>query len=449
MLSAATMIRVRCTLPLLLGTLACETTAQIRVVTGDAAIADVAAPGIAPTYDPRGRSYFVEASLELDGPIPPGYFGIKVPPDDAFNVSVDLDGPAGPRIVVSRSGTVATAGLIEGAGKWRTKSALLLGATTFEGTCTAMGRMTYTDMTLAMAGDGVSGTLKGSAELVSRETVGTVLFKGTFIGRPDRDPPRFTFAPARLHAGDRLDVHVSEVLPVGTQARLVGPDGTTVPLRPLGVPEDGPALFTLDGLVGQHSGYRLVITPAARDLAGNEAASLPALNVVAVPFVAEDGFEGSDLPYLEGAAAVVDATRLPPIAGQRSLLLPAGFMTSFMTSDPPRASARLRVSAGQHVVRATVRAIVYAGSSIPLTLIPPMIRAVAPNGSMTPGQMDAPKAPFTVIEGPLALGSPQPLTFALPPGAQDEVLIDFSRPEFCSGLLPPWMGLLIDDLHVE
>src|SRR5205085_4772851 len=128
------------------------------------------------------------------------------------------------------------------------------------------------------------------------------------------------------------------------------------------------------------------------------------------------------------------------ISGQRSLLVPA-------YARGARATLRLRVSPGQKVVRAAVRAIFDPDGASPFA--GPAITALAADGSTTHALNDPPALPFAPFDNATVIAAPQSLAFPLPAGARDEVLIDVYIPPAFSELDSPIGGMLIDDLHLE
>jgi len=364
---------------------------------------------------------------------------MSFPAEQDFAAFVDLRSDP-PRLVVSQDGAVGEAPLQRLPDGWQAMDEAVLKTTVpSDVPCLNHRALHFSTLQLLREGEGIRGTATGRIEFSVGDIIQTVLFDATLAGAPDRRPPVARIESAPVHPADELRVRLSEAVPAATTVRLVGPDGSERMLKPAGDFARQAALFVLEAPVGVLRGHRLVFEPALTDLAGNTGAAPPPLDSLAIPLLPEDGFEGASGPLLSGRARLVDGSVYPPVAGRRSLYVPA----PAYAAGESRATLRLAVAPGDTVVRATVRAILapddrYLNFGLQL---------IGPGGTRVALPATEVKGPITVVGG-VSLGAPQPIELPLPAGSADEVIVDVWVGPGC-GFFVGGPGALLDDLRVE
>jgi hypothetical protein len=435
----------RCCLALLIAA-GCEPSSPIYNASApDAAVASDTGVDVTTAMDqsedrpppgPRVHGFILTATLPSDSANPDAGTGssrysLTGPSEDHFTIYVDEQAKY---LIASRPGTAAKVAIVATPTGWRAAKTFELSMPSTAWRCDGLMSMSYDRLEFAIDGDRISGTIEGVAYL-SGDTTSALPFRGTFTGTPDREPPVLSVESTPPHPADVMVITASEALPPGTVADLVRGDGTRVRLESL---ESGESVvaFASDRL-GARAGYHLELTPALVDYVGNrgDLANLPPVDTRPVPLVAGD-FEGDPLPLLEAPAEIVGGERFPPIAGQRSLLVPSNY-----PGGPARASMRVKVTPGQTVIHVTVRTLSMTPSGYG-----PDMSAIAPDGSSTRAKVAEPTPPFTAVEGGFMLGSPQTLEFDLPSGAKDEVMIDIRSQLICDPFFGSSLGLLIDEI---
>jgi hypothetical protein len=392
-------------------------------------------------------SYEVAVTLRPDPARPAPMYppNATLPASDRFTLYVDTDGGR-PRLVASRGGVVGLAALARMGDGWGTTEDLRLGpAADVGGACSGFGSFRYRIEDIRFDSGGVTAAVHGSGSYVQGDVVAEVPFVGTLAGTRDHSPPIATFRVPTPHPMDQVRVLLSETLPGGLRAALLADGGLRVELDgDISSPDTFKAAFWSKIALRPATSYRLAIEPALVDLAAN-VSTAPAITVTtaAVPLIPEDGFEGTTAPLLQGAAAIVDASKAPPIAGARSLLIPP-----ISASRSARFSARLAVEAGDRFVRATLRP---ALSQRTWRMFYTGIRLAARDGAPVTRMLAEAADPVTCTGSGATeqcYAAPVPLEIPLPAGTTGEVMIDVNRDLGC-GLVPPEPGFLLDDLRVE
>jgi hypothetical protein len=268
-----------------------------------------------------------------------------------------------------------------------------------------------------------------------------VPFTATLVGVIDHTGPGLALFPsdvAELHPLDLQGVGVNELLPVGTSARLVAPDGTVVPLVSLPVGSvAGMSGFQLDkNALSFATTYRLEVLPSAVDLAGNPAAVLPLVTTRQGPgLFAQDGFEGPVEALLGGKVTVTDATVQAVPTGTRAIRFAPSSSERETWSCEDRFTARLSVPPGAKSVKMNVLP-VKTNSVAPAAPFGAGLRLATPNGAVWLSKgFWSPPTNGTKVE------------FPLPEEVGNEVIFDLYRP--CYAPAFGGEGLILDDLRVE
>jgi hypothetical protein len=160
----------------------------------------------------------------------------------------------------------------------------------------------------------------------------------------------------------------------------------------------------------------------------------------AIDFAPADGFESATAPaVLRGGAQLDGATAPEPLAGTRSLYLPAG--ASY--------AARLAVAPGDTVVRLAARGVLgESGWATPAGQDDFAVELAAPDGVLTRTWLHSGQEPYTADanDAKRQVGSAATLSVPLPPGVTDEVMIHIVNE---SGIQSTERNVQIDDLRVE
>ena len=312
----------------------------------------------------------------------------------------------------------------------------------------------YSDFHFSATSDGVAGMATGTAEAILGDVSSDYMARLDFTGIPDTAGPSLANAytnpdPDPLRP---LALLASEPLPAQVTAQAVG-GGDTIPLIPSLPAGAGAAIgFTSKPNIALRYGttYTIAVDPWT-DLAGNAGTPIDALTTIeAPPMVAEDGFEGAGATV--GGAAVVDATVIAPISGEKSVLLLA---TAGYPAVPVGLSksltVRLAVSPGDRFIRFSLR---------------PLDQYSQFNGTGTSIRMAVPGGEIATIALPttetlnvqqmlpggtsLWLGDARTVEAPLPATVGSEVVFEIDLYQsFQCGLPFPSFGYLLDDLRVE
>ena len=313
----------------------------------------------------------------------------------------------------------------------------------------------YAHFTITVAGDQLSGTADGTAEIV----VGDEGFQYTaalaMTGQRDGTPPTLGADRADVDPLSDLVIDADEPVPSGATARLVA-GAETVALAPV-VATDGGGV-----IIGFHQGpgalrygttYQVTAIAGLTDLAGNAAGALPAIVTLAPPpLAAEDGFEGAAATV--GGAVVVDATVLPPITGQRSVALVGRYGYPVALEGSRRLTVRLALAPGDTVVRFSVRPFsqfdTFASTS------ETSFRVFVPGGAIAsanlpPGETIGTRVMVAGGSNTISFGAVRTVEIPLPAGASGDIVFDAATfiPSVDCGLAPPTVSYLLDDLRVE
>ncbi len=259
------------------------------------------------------------------------------------------------------------------------------------------------------------------------------------------DVPLDPLAPGRFAA--------SEPLPAGTQARLVGADGTVVALTPQ-IPQNvSPAFvtafvtaFLVPSVLPFGGSFHLELDQVV-DFAGIQAATPPGPSLVTAsppPLLADGSFESAPAgPTNDGIISA--GGDLPVISGTKSLYLADttpwfGWTVTF----------RLAVHPGDKTVRFAYR-----------VASPYQVTGVGFYGSVVIGSvgskvaalsslpLGAPTTAVTRMNGTtLTLGPVATAELALPDPSATEVVLRIATATSGCGLRPPAAGLIVDDVRV-
>jgi len=375
---------------------------------------------------------------------------------DEHRFTLRLETQPVPRAVAGTFGTVVSLPLLQQSGTWRIDGPLRLASGETAAPCQPITHTyRYEELELRPAapaaepGTDLVGTVMGRAERVEGDALVSATFSGELLASLDRSPPRLLLNQLEgpRHPLDGVVVRASEPLPARTELALHADGQNAVPLD--ASPNDGErALWKGVRLMGFGRRYQVAPSEPLFDLAGNPAdpTEWPTFETIADPGVlAEDGFEAELNALVQAPAALVSEGELPPLAGQRSLLLPPA--RAFRAEG--RFTARLAVTPGDGVVHVLIRMVARGpmiGSYVG------RIRLAAPGHPPTEHDpFSGPVGPPAVLEIPdagLWLSAPITLRLPLPPGTTDEVVLDIAPLVVC-GLAGRSSGLLLDEIRVE
>ena len=310
----------------------------------------------------------------------------------------------------------------------------------------------YTSFSLSVDGSAgtVSGTASGTAEVYSGDEGFRYDLKLTFAGTRQTEGPTLTLPtlvdPFRVPA-----LTVSAPLSGSTEARLVS-GGDSFPLAPTGGSANVVTGFLVPQTVLPRYGtaYDVLVSPW-QDLAANPGQPIGKLTAQdAPPLLADGGFEDGSTTV--GGAAVIDASVLPPISGQHSLVVTStNFGQPLLGVTSQHLAVRLPVQAGDTVVRFVLQ--FFGGYQFGSTS-GVQLRVGAPGGGVTavtlPSEMLSTQATGTLGQT-LWLGAVRTIEVPLPSGTTTEVVVDAlgSANSTLCGLPSPSVSLLLDDLRVE
>jgi hypothetical protein len=324
-------------------------------------------------------------------------------------------------------------------------------------------RVRYSQLSATVQGDRVAGTARGKMSATNGHVAWDDLdVTLDFSGTPDDVGPSFGEDLMNVYPLSGLFIPASEPLPAGTTARLVG-SAPEVTLEAESRESTGGAVTGFrkrdDTALAFGASYELVVSPGS-DLAGNAATTWPVIATNKLPpLLAADnlGFEDPATTTVAGIA-VVDATFLPPITGQRSLFLAPSGAGSFVGSKPPvpwagRMVVRLAVPLGATRLKLQARPVsphrFGLGDRVE-------IMVGAPGGAITRAERIDWNSPLVrhpvagLTAGELFLGDARTVELPLPAGHGSEVVVDV-----WAGRIPDCSqaggsnGLLLDDLRVE
>jgi hypothetical protein len=413
------------------------------------AAGDVTPPGADHAANRRpalteARSFVVEGTLTLS-PLGQVFGPVYVPDRHDFTLRID---PAGPTLTIGQMGFVVEV------------PARSTDGLTFEATApvrmpiyppSACGSSaSYDKLTVTITDAGIEGRAEGRVEVIMGDVGNSYHAVSAMTGRPDRTGPTFAPTEGEVDPLEPLVLQALEPLPTGTQGALV--NGTEmVALDPLTSPGSQLVVGFSKPLVALRYGarYELVVKPLV-DLAGNTAPPpSPITTRAAPPLVPEDGFESA--PDLMGDVRIVGPETIPPITGQRSALV-----------SPPSYSGqgaplliRLARAPGDHVVRASVRLwSLYMGQSFSLDA---RVRVAVPGGSMADAilpqheTLDMRQEVSGVVPtNTIWMGPVHTVEVTIPDGAGPELIFKAgSAPLRGCGLIPPGLGMLVDDVRAE
>jgi hypothetical protein len=322
-------------------------------------------------------------------------------------------------------------------------------------TNTCGGSVTYSTFKFTAGKQGLSGSATGTASIFSGDVGYQFNARLDFTGVPDTEGPSLMVPPAAVDPLRALLLIASEPLAASTAVTLVS-GGDTINLKPslpngVGVVTgfEKPQLSLRYGAT-----YNVVVAPWV-DLTGIAGATPKQLTTTAVPpLAAEDGFEGTATTV--GGAKIIDATVLPPITGQRSVLMSAAYGASlpFGNMSSTQLTVRLAVAAGDRFVRFSLRPL--GTFQTPAATFNTAIRVAVPGGAITVVPMP-PHEPFRTQQtvpgagNPIWMGDVRTVEVPLPDGTTNEVVFDFSTSNVSFGCGPPepTTSYLLDDLRAE
>jgi len=306
--------------------------------------------------------------------------------------------------------------------------------------CKGPGGLRYTGVDLSWSAGVLGATVKGEVFARDGDSGTWEVFTGTWTGTPDVTAPSLQAASA--HPLDAVELLASEPLPRDSNLVIEGPEGFALRFST----GEGPgARFFEPRALRFGTKYSLHGDPTFHDFAGL-AGRVTETTTLSDPGILESGdFEGTVAAFRDGAE-VVDASKAPPLAGQRSLYLPPGYL-------PARFTARLTAPAGAVHVVLTVSTVRDAKSTASFL---GRVRLAAPLAQPQDHDLPTPVGPFTDLPGgAFVAATPVVMTLPLPPGTTDEVDVDIRRvitvEAACSlpGLFAIPAGLLVDDVRVE
>jgi hypothetical protein len=323
--------------------------------------------------------------------------------------------------------------------------------------CTGQEDVRYDEFEVAIDGNSLSGSARGSADISCGDCVFQVPFTATLIGTSDATPPSLRATGTNPQDPfEAFNLVTTEPLPASATARLVADDGTAIDLVPQTV--DGPIPlvvgFAKPEVVLRDGRAYAVALDGLVDFAGQMDRSGTPLRLVsfpAAPLVPADGFESVTETVL-GGAMVMRAGPLPAIAGNTSLYIGT---TGAPGLDPTAGHALMVRLSRQPADTKLVFSYRVVASGIERAFVG-TIRVGSEDAS--PGsaidELNPPTgSPETlVVGGQMAIATPVGVEeVPLPADATSEVLF-FIAPSnpLCGNLaFPTGMGLLIDDLRLE
>jgi hypothetical protein len=401
----------------------------------------------------EARSYTAVATFTLTpGPGASNLVGRPLPSQQTLVVHID---PIAKQITFGAAGTAARTPAQSSDGfRFATTTTVSLPVpTTFCG-----ASLQYTTMSFVVAGDQLSGQGSGRMTLIDGDIAYDLTAAIIIAGSVDRTPPNFGPDRADVEPLPDLFLPASEPLQPQTKGRLVaGAESIDLAAHLPG---------NLDLVAGFHKRQRAlrygttyeIVAEPGNDLHRNAVAVRTKVTTVAAPvLVPEDGFESAG--DMLGGVSVVTAARLPPISGQKSVVvLPRwGFPIPVPNATGSHLAVRLAIAAGDTTVKFSLRAV--GGLQSTASTYGTAIRVAVPGGAIT--QATLPQSePLTeefAIPGSAGgssrvyLGATRMVTIPLPTAASNEVVFDVvvGPDTTACGLLPPTAGYLIDDLRVE
>ncbi len=313
----------------------------------------------------------------------------------------------------------------------------------------------YSDFHFSATSDGVTGMATGTAEIIHGDVGFGYMARLDFTGIPDTAGPSLANSATNPDPDPLrpLSLLASEPLPAQVTAQAVG-GGDTIPLIPF-LPAGagaGIGFFSKPNIALRYgTTYTIAVDPWT-DLAGNAGTPIAALTTIeAPPLVAEDGFEGADATV--GGAAVVAATILAPISGQKSALLSSDYgLLTLAGGVSGRLTVRLAVSPGDRFVRFSLRPL--AQYSQVVGTYGTSIRMAVPGGEIA--NIALPTTETLSVQQTLPngasvwLGDVRTVEAPLPATVGSEVVFDVDMYQsFQCGLPVQGVSYLLDDLRVE
>ena len=376
------------------------------------------------------RSFVVTSTLSYEA-------GVTGPPSHTFTIVVDADA------LKAISG-----GAGEGTLSSMEKLGLVyrfIGMTRFALSSGCMSSVNYVDLQFHVDPSGVlMGTGAGTLTLVTGDVGRVVLVRSSLSGVPDTQRP--TLTPTSGPLTDPLSsvtVSTTEPLPRGMTPMLVSA-GESIPLAAPPTPEAFVYQFSKPARMLHYARQYQLITDGIADFAGNAAtAGLGFMTEAPPPLAPEDGFEAVTAATL-GGGQVLSGSGAPVIAGTRSLYVPP---TSSPATPAVRLALRLPVAAGDTTFAFSYRTVNPGYSSGVFFRIGSEGRSVVSLG--LPGD-PVQTTPATINGSSVALGPVTTFRTTLPADVGSELVFQRTVQAAGCGLpLPPFPGIIIDDLRVE
>jgi len=310
--------------------------------------------------------------------------------------------------------------------------------------------ITFSQFDLVITADGISGHGTGAASAYAADQGFSFDADWRFSGAEDKRGPELK-VPLSTNV-DPFEVgalRATEPLAMGTMARLVSGKGQTA-LSPLVTDANVITGFALpSGTALAYSTHYDIVVDPWQDLAGNSGQTLKGFDTMAGPaLLSGEGFEENSTKL--GGATIVDATALPPIAGERSAVVTAPYLgETVLGLAPSQLTVRLAVEPGDTVVRLSVQP--FCDSQATFTRA--RLRVAAPGGQSTEAVLPARETLTKVLDlprGSVWFGAVRTIEIPVPSGAA-EVVVDFRAPEITAtcGLPSKAASYLVDDVRVE
>lgn len=315
----------------------------------------------------------------------------------------------------------------------------------------------FPELSFKAGANALMGSATGTAEIIQGDVAFGYTARMDFTGVRDTIGPSLSGASTDQDPLRPVYLTASEPLLSASAAQLFSPSAAAVHLLPRKTDPDSEEVvaFAQPDVALRYSTTYAVQVMYWSDLELNLGQGLDSITTwPAPPLAVEDGFEGGASPV--GGAPVVDASVLPPLSGQRSVLVGAtgGWSPPINGVKGDRLTVRLAVSTGDRVVRFSLRPVSSFSASV--SGYGAEIRLAAPGGSIArvalPQSENLSQQQTMPNGGPQVwLGDARAMEIPLPTGVADEVVFDFGIAVSggSCGLPIPTASYLVDDLRVE
>lgn len=381
--------------------------------------------------------------------------GGSVPPQsNSFTLVIDVDAGVA---IAGGSGRAAAVGLTSADGRtFRTTGSFSVGAAG-AGQCSGAQDVRYDSLEVTVAGNGLTGSATGVADISCGDCSFTAPFTARLAGTPDSTSPTLHLlgvVPASPF--DSFSLIASEPLPATATARLVASDGAAIDLVPVIATGAIPLIsaFSKPDVVLRAGQTYFVTFDGLVDLAGHVDPSGTPLGLAsfpAAPTVPEDGFESATGATL-GGAMVMTAGVLPAISGNTSLYLGAPGTPGLDLATGRSLMVHLARQAGDTMLRFSYRVISVQSTPAFSGMLRVGSEGASPGQATTSFPLTTTGIGKLTIAGQIAYASDvATMTAALPADATDQVLVylgPFGGLN-CGPGFAAQAGLLIDDLRLE